>query len=244
MGRLVAVGVITFLLAFPMGAVVGFGVGIWFSGFGESIMEGLDGMEYEAAIERPAEVDAPTTIKRKHYQVSHPSNWKLDREDFYFDPDRYFSIHTPGNSYVLISFDARDITAEELLAETRAQCEEMIEVTGEESFSRWGQYEGTGVALTGSYAGFPSEIRMFCHVSEAGRFEVTEFRYTDSLMFTQAGYDLVESTFVLRKGPGRADDGGEDDGDEDREEDAGVEEEEDGESDAESRGEEAVGGAG
>ena len=67
-------------------------------------------------------------------------------------------------------------------------------------FSRWGAYDGEGVALAGRMLGvYEGSIRIFAHASarEELTLSIVEFCYDEDLPLVRPGFELIERTFEL-----------------------------------------------
>ena len=148
--------------------------------------------------EEPADVANPKAVTRDHFQLKYPANWSLARNDEDFDIDQYFSIDTPGYSYVLFEIYLVDTSPQDNVQDSIEYYSKLLRVSKTTSFDMWGKYSGAGVHLVGEYVGGPAEVRLFSHTSGECSFTVTEFFDPATKQHVKPGYDLVEATFVLR----------------------------------------------
>jgi hypothetical protein len=100
--------VLTAIVIFPLGLVAGFALGVYSTDFGKKLME------VATSNEGPADVAHSKTITRDHFELKYPGNWMLARDDEHFDIDRYFSIDTPGHSYVFPNVEHAVVESQKL----------------------------------------------------------------------------------------------------------------------------------
>jgi hypothetical protein len=189
--RLTAAILLTAFVVFPLGLAVGFGLGIYSTELCEEL--------YSVATskEEMADVANATKIARAHFQLEYPGNWTLARNEKHFDIDQYFSIDTPGYSYVLFAILPVTASPTSELKDSTEYFSKLLRASRTSSFAKWGRYSGSGVHLVGSYVGEPAEVRIFSHTSDGHTFTVTEFFDTATKKDVKCGYDLIEATFVL-----------------------------------------------
>lgn len=192
MGKLTLTVLLTAIVAFPLGLVAGFALGIYSTDFGKELLE------VATSSEEPADVARPKSIARDHFQLKYPGNWKLARNDEYFDIEQYFSIDTPGYSYVLFDIRRVDASPQDSVQDSMEYYSKLVRVSDRTSFDTWGKYSGVGVELVGDYVGEPCVVRIFSHTSGDLSFTVTEFFDTGTKQHVRPGFDLVEATFELR----------------------------------------------
>jgi len=189
--RLTVAILLTAAVMFPLCLAAGLALGVYSTEFGKQLLA------VATSVEEPAEVVQTTTIARKHFQLEYPSNWTLAKNDEYFDIDHYFSIDTPGYSYVLFAIWRVDAPPRDDLQDSIKYFSKLLRVSRTSSFAKWGRYSGSGVHLAGKYDGEPAEVRVFSHSSDDLTFMVTEFFDTATKHHVKSGYDLIEATFVL-----------------------------------------------
>lgn len=192
MNRLTLAILFTAFIAFPLGLAVGFGFGVYSTEFGKELLA------VATSEELPADVANPKAVRRDHFELKYPANWSLARNDEDFDIDQYFSIDTPGYSYVLFEIYPVDTSPQDNVQDSTKYFNKLLRVSKTTSFDRWGKYSGAGVRLVGEYVGEPVEVRLFSHTSGERSFTVTEFFDTAKKQHVEPGYNLVEATFELR----------------------------------------------
>ncbi len=182
----------TIMILIPFGLVGSFAIGIYSTDFGKELFA------VAMSHEEPADVTESKSVSRDHFQLKYPGNWKIAEGDEHFDIDRYFSIDTPGFSYVLFDICRTDGSPQENVQNSLEYYSEFVQISDKTSFDTWGEYSGVGVQLVGKYVGEPCVVRIFCHTSDDLSFTVTEFFDRETQQHVQPGFDLVEATFKLR----------------------------------------------
>jgi hypothetical protein len=140
-------------------------------------------------------------IDRPMYSLNYPKTWSLDTKDKDFDLDHEFSIDAPESCHV--SFFLYDHAQDEKIhvdAQRSAMKERLFKrPPTETTFSTWGAYSGTGVALHGDMkpAG-RGPIRIFAHSEKTRAMVVIEFCFDDELAKAKPGFDMVASSFKLK----------------------------------------------
>lgn len=182
---------LTAIVAFPLGLVAGFALGIYSTDLGKEMLA------VATSKEEFADVAQPKSIARDHFQLKYPGNWKLAENDEHFDIEQYFSIDTPGYAYVAFDIRQVDASPQDNVQDWVEYFNKLVRVSGRTSFDTWGKYSGVGVELVGDYVGEPCVVRIFSYTSEDLSFTVTEFYDTATKQHVRPGFDLVEATFEL-----------------------------------------------
>ena len=193
LGLGVAVGIaIGLFVGLLVGVLVGFGLGTVTT---RQVRRAADGAQ-----EEPADVASPKALEREGFQLKFPGNWRVASEEDDFDPDEYFSIDSPGGSYVTLEIIDEPVAVDEEVRQCVADfVPEWISRPEKEPFTSWGAYEGLGLLLTGSNCyGEKGGVRIFAHSSDRGAFVVIEVYYDDDLTLVSPGLDLIRKTFKLR----------------------------------------------
>jgi hypothetical protein len=158
-----------------------------------------------AETEEKADVRSTRPFVRERFQFEYPGNWTIDEADEDYDPDHLFSIDSPGSCTLsVIVFDAAISAKTSLDGQVEAFVPRIVNQPVQTPFTRWGAYDGEGVALAGKILGvMPGNIRIFAHESqrEALTFTIVEFCFDEDLPLVRPGFELIERTFALERGP-------------------------------------------
>ena len=193
LGLGVAVGIaIGLFVGLLVGVLVGFGLGTVTT---RQVRRAADGAQ-----EEPADVASPKALEREGFQLKFPGNWRVASEEDDFDPDAYFSIDSPGGSYVTVEVIDEPIAVDEEVRQCVADfVPEWISRPAKEPFTTWGGYEGLGLHLTGRTAyGDQGGVRIFAHSTDRGAFVVIEVYYDEGLEHATPGFELIRETFKLQ----------------------------------------------
>lgn len=183
-----------FLFAFIIGGVVGFSFGVASTKAGGRFLRSL------VENEESANIKAPKTLKRAHFTLDYPRNWKIDKKDPDYDPDYMFSIDSPGNSYVMFIMGHAVTDPEKNIAEYVIAFNKLFEKPTMKAFKYYGKLSGRGVHMEGVIMGEPTEVRLFStYEKEAGKsiIIIEQHPLTDS-SYVDPGLQLIEETFTLR----------------------------------------------
>jgi hypothetical protein len=128
-----------------------------------------------------------------------PANWKVDKDMEDYDPDTYFSIESPGqNTVFFIVYDVETDALQNVQGQ-RAYYDDYVKKATKKSFTRWGNYNGHGIAYKGRLMGTNSgTVRIFSHSTSRKSFVIIEEFYEDDRSATQPGFKQIESSFVLK----------------------------------------------
>jgi hypothetical protein len=152
--------------------------------------------------ERPADVAHPQTIDREGFSLQYPGNWRRhDEPADNRDPDRLFSLDSPGSSFAMFAvYDAPTDPATNVAIQLRDFVPAQIKDPARADLTRWGAYTGSGVILKGPtlQSGAPATLRLFSHTDTDRSFVVVEMIFDEDLADVDPGLKLVESTFKLK----------------------------------------------
>jgi len=199
MQKVIVTVLISAVVFLSLGFSVGFIVGVFSTKGGQEFAQEFaqDFATEVTAIERPADLDNPKRIMQQRILLKHPGNWRVDVDEEEYDPETYFTIYSPGQSYISFEIWHEKIDAEELLRDYVNYYRDEFEMRPGKTSDSWGSYEGVGTQLTGSTLGEKHHIRIFCYESENTSFRITESFDEAGRRHTAKGYKLVESTFEL-----------------------------------------------
>lgn len=177
---------------FAAGGTVGFLLGVASVDAGRSFLEDL------VTTEQPAELAAPRRHERPAFDLSYPSNWRLDDKDEDYDPDHLLSIESPGSAVVTVSVSEVALDPETMVAAQREALQKLMPSPAATPLSRWGAHDGVGVRLEGRLLGMKGTIVVFAAVQGERSFAVVTQLFDEDRAMVQPGFDLVERTFRLR----------------------------------------------
>jgi hypothetical protein len=185
-----------FLLGCGVGAVGGFVAGV------ASVKAARDTFVAAYQDERSAEVDQPQRIDRPTFRLQYPRNWRVDTAASDHDPDRNFSIDSPGQSFVLFMIATGEMDPKTTVdAHVSQQTAKLMRDATRTPFERWGSYRGEGVLLTGKMLGLtPGTIRIFAFREGERTVTVLESTYDDDRSKVAPGFALIERTFQMKDG--------------------------------------------
>jgi len=187
------------LVILAVGVVLGLALGV---GIGLVTPEVGRGTFHDVfSAERPADVAHPGSIDRDAFALKYPGNWQVrgGTED---DPDRLFSLDSPGSSFATFAiYDIPTDPAENLQVQLRDFVPREIEVAASEDFMRWGAYAGRGVVLRGRTlaGGMAARLRIFSTSGPERSFVVVEMTFDADLAQVEPGARLIEETFRLKQ---------------------------------------------
>ena len=193
LGLGIAAGIaIGLLVGILVGVLLGFSLGTVTT---RAVRRASDGVQ-----EEPADVANPSTLEREGFQLRFPGNWRVSSEEDDFDPDAYFSIDSPGGSYVTIELIDEPVAVDEEVRQCVADfVPEWISRPTTEPFTKWGGHEGLGLHLTGRTAyGDKGGVRIFAHSGDRGAFVVIEVYCDKGLEHVSPGFELIRKTFKLQ----------------------------------------------
>lgn len=203
MKKIIVTVLISALFFLPIGFGLGFAVGFFSSDGGRELAEEFaqDFATGITAVERPADVENPKQIMGQRFLFKHPGNWWVDTEEDAYDPEGYFTIYSPGQSYTVFDFSYSEVDAQEQLKSYAEYYEQDFEMKTVESFDSWAGYEGLGKRMEGSILGDKFYINIFCYESEHVSFTMTESFESTTDHHTKPGFEQIESTFELFESP-------------------------------------------
>jgi hypothetical protein len=182
-------------------ACVVLGIGVGFA-VGRGLVSGAHALFHQHFHdERSAAVNHPVTVERPAFRFQHPGNWRVDDQSRKYDPDHLFTIHSPGNSFILIAIDDAGTEPQDLLdRHVEAQTTKVMKNPQRTPFTQWGAYRGVGMLLTGKHLGFKSgTIRIFAFREHGKSFTVVQSTFDDDRADVQPGFDLVERSFHVKR---------------------------------------------
>lgn len=172
-------------------AGLGFLGGFATSEFGREIFEGM------FVYEEKADVSTPKELERDLYTLVYPGNWELDEEEEDFDLDNFFTIDTPGGSYLRLQFAYYE---SETLENVQVQEEYFNDMLGQPvgtDFSSYGGYSGDGRRIKGRLFGLPSTVEIFSHSAMGHSFTLVTVVYDEDRKLVKPGLKLIEDGFVF-----------------------------------------------
>jgi hypothetical protein len=182
------------LVCFGLGCGVGFAAGVLSVRGARDFVVGL------SRTEAPAEVSKPVTIDRPAFQLQYPGNWRVDTKDEDYDPDRMFSVDSPGQSFAMFFISEAPVEAS-IQGQVSAQTAKVMKDASQTPFTSWGGHTGKGVLLAGKQLGMtPGSVRIFAFREREMTYTVVESTYDDDRADVQPGFDLIARTFRV-KGP-------------------------------------------
>jgi hypothetical protein len=142
-----------------------------------------------------------TTIDRPGYSMSYPSNWTVDTADKDYDPDAYFAIdESEGCTIMFFFFDVKGEPEKHVQAQVDAQTKRVMPNPSLAPFTTWGRYQGKGTTMTGRMKPLgQGTIRIFSHAGKSKTFDAVEFCFDDDLPDAKPGFEMIESSFKLKK---------------------------------------------
>lgn len=150
--------------------------------------------------EEAADVAKPQTIEREGFRLEFPGNWRVATEEDDYDPDAFFTLESPGGSYVTVEIIDEEVAVDEEVRLCVADfVPEWIRRPDKESFTTWGAYEGLGLALRGrTVYGDEGSVRIFAHSSPKGSIIISEVTYDADLDLVAPGLELIRKSLKLR----------------------------------------------
>ena len=189
------IGIILLVIIFISGNITGFFIGVFASKTARQFFIGMFEQEKEADIKKQKEIIRP------NFRVKYPTNWTIDTADEDYDPDRLFSIESPGNSLTMfIIFDAETSPKENIENQINAHVPKLLKNPERIPFTNWGQYIGEGIELKGKILGlYQGGVRIFSYSTKIKSFIIVEFSYEEDLKQVKPGLELIELTFILNE---------------------------------------------
>lgn len=160
----------------------------------------------EEAIEEAGEWSESemATIDRPGFKLKYPKDWTVAKHQPDYNPDRLFSIETPGSSHIQIEiFDAKpgmDVT-QTMQDVLQALDGPAVETYSYGDFEEWGHFEGEGKHLKGKIMSIiPGGCRVFVTVIPGKNkgLLVTEFYMSEDLPEAHPGFNLISQTLVFK----------------------------------------------
>jgi hypothetical protein len=150
--------------------------------------------------ERSADVDHPERLDRQTFRLQYPGNWKVDTAAADYNPDRNFSIDSPGTSFVMFIIASGELDPKLAVeAHVSQQTAKLMRDATRTPFERWGAYRGAGVLLTGKMLGLsPGTIRIFAFREGEQTVTVIESTSDDDRDKVAPGFALIERTFQVK----------------------------------------------
>ncbi len=181
------------LVAFFVGNVTGFVLGVYSTKAGKEFIDDL------VTTEAPADIVNHKEISRAGFSLKYPGNWKMDTTDEEYDADHSFSIDSPGDCFTMfIIFDIDTAPSENVEAQIESFVPSLLKNPARTPFTKWGRYAGHGVDLKGRLLGInKGSVRVFSHSSESRSFVVIELYYDEDHANVQPGFRLIENSFRL-----------------------------------------------
>ena len=204
MNKIVVAVLVTAIITGVASFMGGFLAGVYSTEFGKEMLEAT------VAFEEPADTNNPLVYETDHLIFRYPGNWKIDDDAEYFDSEFYFSIDTPGSNYVSFEVTLTRLSELDQVNDWIDYFEKLFTINKKMNFDRWGDFEGTGMHIFGTYLGDPVEARIFSFSSEEYCFTVAEFYDTAATPNVQPGYKQIEDTFKWTYVPAYDDEANED----------------------------------
>ncbi|MCZ6596342.1 MAG: hypothetical protein O7B99_01750 [Planctomycetota bacterium] len=159
--------------------------------------KGTDEPDTEGLADVSIELVENVELQRTGYRLVHPTNWSVDDEDPYYDPDGYFFLEGPDGA--LIAFMLFDEPADpKTLVDSMIADHGLLDAEIGE-FPRWGRYEGYGIEVYGRTTGeVPTGMRTFAWSSDEQSFLVAESYFEFGYAAAKAGFEVIEMSFALR----------------------------------------------
>ncbi|MEM6469491.1 MAG: hypothetical protein AAF802_07955 [Planctomycetota bacterium] len=193
MNKTLAAVLLTAFLLFPLGLMIGFCAGVYTTELGQQIITGA------FAEEELADTSVCQEIETDRFSLSYPANWILAEEEENFDINGYFSIDSPGFSYVLFEIWNVDASAQDLTAETLEYYEQIVKTESFSDFDSWGGFTGVGTTITGKTLGSPVRVNIFSHSSDSYSFTVVEYWDSETESLVEPGFRKIRETFRFRE---------------------------------------------
>ena len=145
-------------------------------------------------------IDFNKILSRDNYELKYPQNWTIGKEEVY-NPDRYFSLWSPEDSSIYFVTLDTPINIQDWIKESKKRIVDEIKITEITtlSFNNWGKYQGAGLEIRGKLYGFlKGSVKLFGYSSTDNSFAITITSSDDSYTKDKEGFDLIESTFILK----------------------------------------------
>lgn len=199
MHKIIIAVTVTAILCLAIGFGSGFLAGFYATEYGREMVD--EAMSIATAVEQPADVQNKERVFQERFSLNHPGNWWIDEDEENYDPEYYFTIYTPGYSYVEFDMAYSEWDEDERVQEFVDYFSEAYEIKSEAAFENWGNYEGVGSHIVWTELGEKYEARVFCYGSENISFIVTELWTTNDYDHVKVGYKQVEESFELFEAP-------------------------------------------
>ncbi len=145
--------------------------------------------------EKPADTENPQKYTRKRFELQYPGNWKIDSSASGHDPDRVFTVQSPGSALsVFVVFPQPTDPAHNVRNQVEAY-RQLITQPEREGFHQWGPYTGQGIHIKGGVLGVQGGVRIFSASDEQQSFLVTEQYYDEDLADVAPGFQLIQGSF-------------------------------------------------
>jgi hypothetical protein len=184
--------VIAVITSLAVGGIAGFFLGM------ASTHAGKTSIRSTLEEEKTAEVSHPKKLIREVFELQYPSNWHVDADDKDYDPDYSFSIHSPGNAFVMFDLGAGEAEPEDILQIQLRQFEKVMSNPAMDRFERYGRLTGRGATLKGMIMGSKTIVKLFAFGQDGLTIMIAQSCPDDDLERVQDGLSLIESTFTLR----------------------------------------------
>jgi len=192
MNRIV-IGLVAFILGIGLGGIGGFFVGAASTDFGGELLKSA------FSSEKAADVANPKSISRTHFTLQFPGNWKEDPSFDVGGDQHFFLLKSEAGSYASFQVQNEASNTQDVVEENVALESEGLSQITKTPFSKWGQYQGTGVEIKGRALGYySSRVRIFSYSSNNKSFLVIEQHYNEDSALTTPGFQLIERTFKLK----------------------------------------------
>ncbi len=199
----VPIGLLVAAIAISLlaGGIAGFFFGV------ASTKAGANFLKHLVERERQAETGNPQKLAREEFELLYPANWKINVDDKDYDPDRMFTIDSPGSAFVMFVLGKMETNPDDSL---QAQIDSFSRLMGTpqvQRFESYGKLHGKGATLRGKLMGIKVTVKAFA-CSSQGMTAVVVQQYPDEdLRYVQGGLLLIEESFTLQPGKqGRAPD--------------------------------------
>ncbi|OGQ24442.1 MAG: hypothetical protein A2138_14050 [Deltaproteobacteria bacterium RBG_16_71_12] len=184
---LVAVG------AFVAGNATGFLAGV------SSVSAGRSFIEDMVTTEQPADIEKQLRIERPGFELSYPGNWRIDDKDEDYDPDRLFSIESPGSASVTISVMPVVADLDDVMETQREVHRKLMPApAATTTLVHWGAFDGKGMRMEGRIFGMKGTITAFAATSDGRTLMIVSQVFDDDRASVVPGLELIERTLKLR----------------------------------------------
>jgi len=147
--------------------------------------------------EEEAEIQAVRTIIRKRFNVSYPSNWKVDMADPDYDPDYNFSIESSGSTFVAFLLGEMETSPEDNIQSQIHAFRRIVKDPVITRFTEYGKLSGKGAILKGDILGIPHTVRFFSLFQDGLTVIIVEQCPDGDMKYVGQGLSLIETSFSL-----------------------------------------------